>query len=214
MPKTLCHAHKRHSPDEPCTQPAMANGCCKHHGGLTPKGIAHGAYKNGRHSKALPVRLLARYEEARSDGELIALREDIALIDTRLEDVLSRVDTGECGELWIALKAAVKAFQEAEASGKGIERETAISAIIGLCQEGIADWGTWNEVKALLEQRRKQVETEQKRLVAMQQMITAEQASSLVASLVASVKTHVTDRKALGAIQTDLERLLSRQEPV
>ncbi len=62
----------------------------------------------------------------------------------------------------------------------------------------------------LTEQRRKLVETEQKRRVAMQNMITAEGAAAMIAALLDSVKRHVSDKQALAAIAADIDRLFGQ----
>lgn len=59
----------------------------------------------------------------------------------------------------------------------------------------------------LTEQRRKLVETEQKRRVAMQNMITAESAATMVAALLDSVKRHVSDQRVLAAIAADINEI-------
>lgn len=159
-----------------------------------------------------------RYSESLSDPDLISTRSDIALMDARLEDLLAKVDTGESGETWQALQEAVHEFDKAErlanACSEGrnqdkwlAEREEAMRTIIVLVQAGMSDYAAWSDIKHTLEQRRKLAETEQKRLVAMQQMISSDQAMTLVAALLASVKSHVTDRAALQAISSDVVRL-------
>lgn len=68
---------------------------------------------------------------------------------------------------------------------------------------------TWQTIAELTEQRRKLVETERKRLVDMQQMITSEQAATLVAALTDAVRRHVDDPDTLAAIATEFDRLLA-----
>src|SRR3954452_17185048 len=87
----------------PCRTRPMPNGRCRMHGGKSLAGAASPAFKTGRHSTYLPVRLLAGYQEAERDPELLALRDEIALIDSRLADVLSRVDSGESSRIWRSL---------------------------------------------------------------------------------------------------------------
>src|SRR3954451_14863589 len=87
------------------------------HGGKVPRGRALPQTKHGRYSKDLPTRLLATYSAAQADTELLSLRDDVALLDARLADVLARVDTGESSALWLDLGATLKAFQQASAAG-------------------------------------------------------------------------------------------------
>lgn len=191
---------------------------CHIHGGKTPRGLAHPSTTHGRYSKSLPARMLSKYDEAREDREFLALSEDIALIDARLEDVLGRVDTGECGENWKALGLAVKEFNEFErkatcavTEGKrdeyNADRNERMRMICFLVEAGISDFNAWQELKGWLETRRKTVETEQKRLVSMQQMMSADQAEMLKARILSIIRANVQDRHALTAISREFELL-------
>lgn len=210
--KTTCEAKTRAG--TPCKRAPMANGRCSLHGGKTPGGIASPQFKTGKYSKYLPSRLLERYQVAAKDSDLLALREDIALIDARISDLLSRVDTGESGALWSEARKAFEDFRVANATKNADKMRTALMDLDSALERGITDYRAWNEVGQAIEQRRKLVESERKRLVEMQQMITSEQAMSLVAALTASVKEHVTDSATLSAIQAEFIRLASRSNSI
>src|SRR4051812_28697546 len=89
----------------PCRTRPMPNGRCRMHGGKSLSGPASPTFTTGRHSKYLPARLLARYQEMTQDAELLALRDEIALIDARISDVLQRVERGESSRIWRELAA-------------------------------------------------------------------------------------------------------------
>jgi Spy/CpxP family protein refolding chaperone len=191
-----------------CKGKAMPNGRCRLHGGLTPAGIASPNFQTGRYSKYLPQRMLERYSEAQADPELIALREDVALVDARLGDLLKQVDTGESGALWAKLDAAFEKYSKfKDRADKILDANAAFNECEHLIQAGVSDRYAWAEVSALIEQRRKLVESESKRLKDMQQMVTVEKAMALISALADSVRRNVTDRKQLAAIQSDLIRL-------
>ena len=65
---------------------------------------------------------------------------------------------------------------------------------------------------SLVEQRRKLVESERRRLVELQQTITVERALVLVGAIAGIIKAHVKDRAMLAAISADLERLVQQPE--
>jgi hypothetical protein len=178
------------------------------HGGATPTGIALPQTTHGRYSRHLPTRLAARYEEAAHDTELLTLREDIALLDTRLADVLGRVDSGESGALWEALLTAKADYLKATDR----DRDHMLTVLLGLIEEGAADYAAWADVRSLLDQRRRLVESERKRLVEMQQTLTVEKAMLLLGAVAGVIKAHVKDRAILQAISADLDRLVSVQE--
>ena len=64
------------------------------------------------------------------------------------------------------------------------------------------------ELADLLDQSRKLVESERKRYVEMQQMLTTEQAMTMLAMVVETIRRHVTDRAALAAISADIAKLV------
>jgi hypothetical protein len=95
-----CTAHSKRS-GQPCRARAMTGRMvCRMHGGKTPRGLAASGWKHGRHSKALPRDLVDAYERARSDPELIALQDELALVDARMTAVLGRLRTGDAGAVW------------------------------------------------------------------------------------------------------------------
>lgn len=203
--RAICGAKTRSG--APCQNAPMTNGRCRMHGGKTPGGIALPHTKHGRYSKHLPGRLLERYKEALSDPDLIGLREEIGLIDSRLADLLSRVDTGESGRLWALVREAWARFKDAQSSGDRVALLEAVTELDRLISRATSDAGAWREIVDLVDQRRKLAESERKRQVEMRQVITAEQAMVLVAAIADTVRRNVRDRDAVAAIQADIARL-------
>jgi hypothetical protein len=160
----------------------------------------------------LPGRLLERYKEAQSDPDLLAARDEIALIDSRLTDLLSRVDTGESGSLWRKANEAMDDLRIARTSADKALFADALNTLEETIREGKTDYAAWDEIGKTLDRRQRLVESERKRLVEMHQVITAERAMILVAALTDIIKRHVTDRTTLSAISTDLIRLTSQPD--
>ncbi len=181
------------------------------HGGSSPVGLANGNFRHGRYSRAIPARLFERFAIGASDPELLSLRNEIALVDARIEDVLGRVDCGEAGCLWRDLRAAYVRMTKAQAGGDIAAGSQALVEIGGLIQRGAADDAAWDDLGRWIEKRRKLTESEAKRLVALRLVITAEEAMALIAALEAIVKKHVSDRQALRAIAADLYELARRE---
>lgn len=206
-PHAVCGAKTRSG--TPCQQRPMPNGRCYMHGGPTPVGIALPQFRTGRHSKYMPARLIERYQASLSDPELLNLRDDIALIDARLTALLERVDIGESATLWEQVSDAWDAYQRVRGNGTKTEVE-ALGLVDWLIRRGTNEYRAWAEVQTAIEQRRKLTDSEQKRLVAMQQMVTAEQALGFVAALQDSVRRHVSDRAILQAIALDMAALVNR----
>jgi hypothetical protein len=171
------------------------------HGGRTLMGLAAPRLKTGRYSKFLPTRLAAEYERAAHDPELLALRHELAVVEVRINDLLSRVDTGEAGGLWRQARAAWQTVKQARAEKRPLKQARAAVELDGLLEQAIGDDAAWHDILQLIEQRRKLVESEAKRLAAMQQMMTTEEAMLWLGAVVAIL----TNRKR-AALKRHIER--------
>lgn len=207
MTTKLCGAKTRTG--EPCKQPGLANGRCRFHGGIRPVGPANPAYKHGRYSKHMPGRLLERYAQAASDPDLLALREDIALIDARLGDLLERVDSGESGEAWTKAREALESFQAGQQANDVPQMKAAIADLTKIIKRGQADYAAWREVGTAIDRRERLVRSERKRLVEMQQVLTLQEGMMLFQRIGELIETHVTDRPAKAAILSGMAALLT-----
>lgn len=180
---------------------------CYHHGGATPIGATSPHFRSGRYSKYLPERLREKYQDAQQDPEILVLRDEIALADARLMDLLTRVDVGESGVLWKELK---ELLDQLSRNVEALDLDGARGALQRLQEvvgKGHTDASAWQEIQAVLMLREHLVRSERQRLVQMQQMISVEQAMTLIAALTESVRRHVTEPDALRAISADLARL-------
>ena len=180
---------------------------CRMHGGQSLRGPAHPNFRTGRYSKVLPTRILARYREAEQDADLTSLRSELALVDARMGDLLARVDTGESGALWRAMLQAHRACKRYTERGHVAKMREALADVESRLDAGVLDYEAWREIQALIEQRRKLADSEARRLVMLQQMISAEQLTVLLGVIVEIVARHITDRQVLSKIATDLQRL-------
>jgi len=181
---------------------------CRHHGGKSLVGPAHPGYKHGRYSKHLPGRLIERYAQAVSDPDLLVLRDDIALVDARLGDLLERVDSGESGEAWRRVQEAVAELQAGMDSSDVPRMVAAIDSLKKIARRGLADHLAWQEVGAALDRRERLVKSERRRMVEMQQVLTLQEALMLFQRIGDSIEAHVTDRTAKAAILSDMASLL------
>jgi hypothetical protein len=190
-----------------CKTRAMPNGRCRMHGGSTPVAIGLPQYKHGRYSRVMPTRMQERYAEAVNDSALLELREEVALLDSRLADLIGRVDNGESGALWRQLQQARTELLAARRAQNNEGQAAAINDMLDVIGRGHADYAAWREIGSTLEQRRRLVESERKRLIEMQQSLTVERAMLLIGAIGQIIKTHVQDRATLAAISNDIRDL-------
>lgn len=174
---------------ERCRAAAMrGQAVCRMHGGKSLRGQASALYKHGRYSKDLPARLVARYEAAEVDDDLLVQRAEIAVLEARLAELIEGLDRGETGRLWAELRAHQQAADEAQRANDLPAMAEHLNAMRQLVQQGAAEADRWREVRSLIQDRRRLVESERKRLVDLQQMITTKQALILAGALVAAVQ--------------------------
>ena len=196
-----------------CKRPGNgAGGRCSLHGGKSLTGVASPTFKSGRYSKYLPQNLLGRYHEAAGDPELLAGREEVALLDVRIAAALKGLALGESGAQWTAVRAAFDAFRLANAREDLDQAREALTALGALITRGAADAQAWAEIGDLIERRSRLVERETKRLVTLQQFVTVEKAMVLVRLLMDSVRQHVSDPLALAAIAADVRTAVARSD--
>lgn len=182
------------------------------HGGNSKGGIESATLKTGRYSRYLPEKLLERYHESQTDRELLALREEVSLLDSRLADLITRIDTGESGALWGKAKALMTQYDEALMMGDTAMMQAKIQAIRALIDRGIGDYAVWAEIREIIDDRRKLVESERKRLIDMQQMIRAEDATLLVMRIIDIIKTNVTVKTDRARVTKELLELLDKPD--
>lgn len=206
-----CNARRKNGQGH-CASFAMSNGKCRVHGGASLSGLASPALVSGRYSKHLPTRLIGRYQQAVSDPDLLALRDDIGLLDTRIGQVVSALDTGESKEAWGSLLSIWSTFEEQFQSlldnGEPPEEmEATVSKVSTLIRSGLSEAYVWGEIRGLLKERADLVANERKRMVELQQYVTAEKAMLFVTAVMDSVRRNVSDRDALAAISADIGRM-------
>jgi hypothetical protein len=206
MPKQACGAKTRSGGK--CHQPAMDNGRCRLHGGLTPKGIAAGAFKTGRYSKYLPQGLIDAYETTVNDPELLSVRQDIHLLDTLIASKIPLLENNDSAATWDRIDKLIRDIRKAYKNEDYGGIENSISEIEGIADQKRLFYATEQEIKSDLALRSRLVETENKTLYNKEKALTAEQAMLIMSALLDSVKRNVNDRDVLNTIQADFIRLV------
>ena len=95
MSQQRCTAVSKRSGEHCRRAPTPGRSVCYYHGSKSPRGIASPNLTHGRYSQALPGRLLERYHTALADGVLLELRDEVAVLEARLVEVLGRAEHDE-----------------------------------------------------------------------------------------------------------------------
>lgn len=206
--QSLCGARTRSG--QPCrARPVSGRERCRMHGGSSPRGRAHPSFRSGRYSRDLPTALAARLAEAEADERLVELRDEIALVDVLLGQVVKAA--GEGVDVLAQLRAIVAAVHEVAAVRGTDDEDAAVARLLAAASGSAAGVDAWGSALALVERRRRLVQTEARRLAELDQMITVERALTLVSAVAAVVVSHIADRRVIDAIQRDLGLLLERE---
>lgn len=188
---TVCHYHGAGRPGKP--------------GGLTNASAAT-MVTTGRHSKNLPHRLVEQYEEYLRDPETLSMASELSLLDTRMAEVLQRLENADVDAAWAMVKRAHILI-----SFDGVDNTERLGEACQLLSDAVQmkvdDTAVWEEVRSIIETRRRVTETERRRIVEAQQVMTYQEANTLIAFLMSSVMAHVTDPRIRRAISDDLKRV-------
>jgi len=183
---------------------------CRYHGGLNLKGIAHPNFKSGKYSIYLPDKLVAKYEDARADIDLLSLRDELALLDARIGDILEKIRDKQTVDLWGSLSIELDSLEDSYMANDQVQIGNEIAGIRDLIKKGVEAEKGWAEIYTVVEGRRRVAETERKRLVEMNQMISSERAMVLLASILDVIKRNVKDGQTLSRIANEIRQLASR----
>ena len=132
---------------------------CGFHGGTTAIGRANGNYKHGRYQQSLPARMVAVYQEALDDPQLMSLRGLVALNYSRLSELFGRLEASE-----VDIKAILEAkggLDVARLSGDEDEKTQALDILMVAIEAVSADPTlVWKEIREHMDVVNRMVGTE------------------------------------------------------
>jgi hypothetical protein len=188
------------SPENPpryCKQYPSKNGgprCSKCGTATKNRGIASGTFKHGKNSRYLPSRMISDYEEAIADPNLISLRSDIAVVRARTNDLLKRVDSGEAGQIWRSLQDSYQDFKTARSAADPVKMQESLELLGTLIERGAADSKIWFEVISTIEQGRRLIDSELKRLQALQVYVDSGAVITMLTAIAIQLKEIIENR--------------------
>lgn len=171
--------------------------------------IAIQAEDTGRYAAGLPSNLVTQYQTALQDRYLLHLRDEVAVITTRINQLLTQTDESVNAKAWKETKALWDRLVRAHRK----DDQEAISELMlrlsEMIETGKRESDIWLDIERLFEQRRKLVETEQKYLRSAGQTLTVEAALVMLAAAInalkESVKKYVGSREVQEAIIVDAQ---------
>lgn len=215
-----CGAQLRKKPGIFCKKPPIkGKRRCKLHGGKSLGGIASGRYKHGRYSRYLPMDLRKQYEESKHDPELLSHQPELRLMDLHLQKLLSTLNTPENLEAFVRAREAFEEFKKSQREKNAAAMKHALDKLDLLFTVGIQSGSVWEEVREVIEQRRKLLESETRRIKDQQTTMSSEQVLALIEFIVDCLRTSVSlyvDRylasKILDKVTNDIGAVVSKPD--
>ena len=187
----------------------MSNGRCRFCGGNAKRGAAHPKWKGGAYSKYMPKGVATRYKAAMTDPDLLSARDEIALVQLRIQDLMGKLKDGGTAGLWDALRLKFIDVEAAIRAGDPAALDKGLMSLGQIIEEGSDAEQVWGEMYEAIEAKTKVSEREWRRLRDLRQFMTVQQSMDLVSYLVECVTRHVPDRDVLGLITRDMDRVLT-----
>ena len=185
---------------------------CSNHGGKHRKGIAHPGFKHGGYSKVMPpVHLREKWAALRDDPELLEHKNNVALVDSMVQDVFDHYEAGGTPALWRRLWEAwgrLEVANRAKDPRKAREFYEELGLVI---ERGMRQSGREHDVVVLLEARRKHADSQLRREIATREVFTYEEAAAFYVALGAAVRRHCTKEQIL-AIDRDLGAIAAKRD--
>lgn len=141
--------------------------------------------------------------DAENDPQLLELRKPLAIVQIRVEELLERLSTEESKERW---KSVIKLFSEYRRARRTPKEDNAFFALAHEIEGAEHDIAAWDQIFDAFDLQRKLSEAELKRLKEMQQMISSEDAMSLMMTIYNVINEEVDDPKTLRRIQVRIIR--------
>jgi hypothetical protein len=193
-----------------CRQPGMSpSGRCRLHGGKSPRGLASPLTKTGRYSRDLPTRVAARYESALADPELLSVRDDIALLQGSIQEVMSEIREAESRPDFDAILGSVEEIAGNWRTWEWTQMDAAMEKLRSLIAGRVSQRQAMREIRELIKEKASLVSQENKILADREQMITVEQFLMAMRAMGAAVRRLVDDPKVLRSIDVEFRRLAS-----
>ena len=198
----------------PCRREKCTEDGCEFHS-------ARKAASRLRYGRHLPLAIRKKFAFAATDGELLNIGHDVALVSARLHVLQERLDTGESGKAWeslqdlwtdfISLQARVQQAKEAgetekqmALAQKSIETMQKIGKVI---KSGNENENTWSEIVQLSTLLANLKSTETRRKRDSGQMLDAEQALVFISRVQDVINDNIKDQGTRNRIGVQMATL-------
>jgi len=201
----------------PCSKPAgmgtdhLGDGPCRYHGGLTPRGAKHHAFKHGRYSKhwaTVGEKLEKAIQDLASDPDYLHLRRHIATLDFLFLQELGQLDGDTGGGGWDKARALTVDIRMALSGGNAAAAMKALKQLQALADSGVRRDKSLTRIQSLLRDRVSTTRADQARVEAEQAYATVDQLKDIALMSATSVASQLDlFMRQLTGLLTEAERM-------
>jgi hypothetical protein len=161
-------------------------------------------------SSSFPItRLAAKYNQMQKDGRVLSNRQAIDVVDTRIIQLLERIDVDDAPDRMEKLLSLWEEFTEAHDSGRTVEEAQTRAQLAKEFEKAYHDYQAWKQMFEALDLRRKMVESEVKVLMQIKAIITVEDAYEMNAKMLAvTMRVIGDDPKKMKQVQYEYAKLI------
>lgn len=181
---------------------------CKFHGGKSVNGVNHPLFKHGRYATFFPKAITDRFIANKDDPNQTDLSNDIALLTTHIEDLIGNVYGEHAADAFPSMKKMLTQFHDAMGKGEIETMRAILDRMTAVCDRTEERESLWRDIKDLVENRRKLVETQRKWEIDMGRMLPVEKAQQFIILLSTVIREtcerHLSDRGLTHTILRDV----------
>jgi hypothetical protein len=172
------------------------------------RGAQHPNAKTLEYSKYLPERLGARYNDMGADPQLLTLNREVALIRTRLSELLQRIDDGLGSGALERIDRAYTALGRATGAGHKIAENANYIELGESIHAAKADFAVWADIYQTINLLIRTTESERKRLLEAEYMVRMDEVMNFVAAVAGIIRETIQDRETITVITGGVQKLL------
>jgi hypothetical protein len=152
----------------------------------------HGRRCRNRYLASMPVELRDGYLAALDDDDLTSLRDELALLTVRVNDLLGRLSSTPVPP-WDRVLEVVRRARSAQGRGKDAALAKLDEIVTAGADAAALQSATWAELRELVQERTRTSAAEAKRMHDLGAMIESERALAFVHALMMAAKDELAD---------------------
>lgn len=186
---------------------------CSVHGGPAPSRGFYGlgrAPVTGKRSKVKITEIASKFEEMERNGLLLSQRNAMRIIQMRIQQLAERIDLNDAPERMTKIQKLWKEYRELDQKGSQLEARLVAIQIDAEFEAAYHDYMAWEQMFTALDLHKKMTESEAKIIKDMRAVLTAEDATLLMAKVMSVILEVLRDDpKRLKAVQYGLTRIIT-----